>query len=176
MITKPRKVIRDSIFGITKSLIRRLADRANLLNDYSLKDEIYNEFRNWTAAFLKNFLQPLYSNSDLKLYLDPNDLNMNIEYKYGTDDQYQKLISVTAFERLVREILQDIASHDANIRLSKAGFLLMIHYYVEKSIDLFAKIKAHMDITTKNNPYGVKSTKENRVSIQHMQHVIQQNY
>ena len=147
MNVKRRIVIKDSIQGITVPLIRRFADYVKLTDNYRLSRLIYDHMRNWSRSLLENFLTPLYNNSNLKLYLDPKDLNMKLAYKHGSSDDYQWFMRYAPFERIIREILQDIVHPDADYKLSKEGVLLMLDYYVEHALDLFTKIKTYMDTT-----------------------------
>ena len=164
MANRHKRVYKDTKEGITKPLIRRFANAGGLLENYELSSDVYDAFRNWASGFLEAFLEPLYSKANLKLYLDPSDLNVNIEYKYGSYHEYEIIIQYGIFDRLMRERLQNLVNQEINYKLSKKGLLLMRHYFVENSIDLFSKIKTYMD-----------TTKEKRVTTKHMHTVLNRN-
>ena len=143
---KHRIILRDNIMGITKPLIRRFADKATLLDCYKLSGLIYEEFRAWLNSFLKDILKKTYENRNVAIYLIPEDINLNIKYSYGPAKYYENMIAFLPFKRLIVENIQNVTGKAANeIKLSQDGLLLMIHYLVENSIDLFIKIKKYMD-------------------------------
>ena len=149
LTVKHNIVYYDSIQRINKQLIRRFASVAGLLENHDLSNSLYDEFRTWARNFLENFLKTLYTNANLKLYLQPTSLNVNVTYKYGTAQEYENLIQYVPFVRLIKELLQNIVKNDSDYKLSKEGLTLMLHYFVENSIDLFSKININMVDTRK---------------------------
>jgi histone H3/H4 len=142
---------RFNIRSISKTFMLKIAKEVGLSskNKYKISDDVLSKFQNWTEDFLENIFNKFYEKNKNKcVFL--SDIQVIVNYSFGEEDYYDKLISLAPFKRLVREILQEYTENKVPVRISNDEIKQLRRYYIENALRLFYTIKLTMSMT-KNN-------------------------
>lgn len=139
---RPRKILRDNIYSVTDTMIRKFAVKSGITEKYKLANGIFDEFRNWAHLMLKAYCKQNAETKKSRYLLDPKDLDF-VEYDAELRQEYDEIVHMLPFKRLIIECFQDSNIYDALI--SKDGLYCMTHYFCDKSIEFFTKVKDYKD-------------------------------
>lgn len=140
MEIKHRVILVDNVYGITSPTLKRLIHEVRICN---VSFDVYNVMRFIGRKYLKKKMEEMYDTQE-KNYkvLCKKDLDDNNVIVDGTHNYDKINIKCAPFERLMRELTQDIIT---DYRVDKEGCDIMKKYFIDYLIAIVKVAISRMD-------------------------------